>query len=373
MAYGIDVKKKIMIAILAVAAIGAEVILEGTKIQKEGRYYELKSEATTLAAQGFEVLRKYRLTESAVLDLVNDPAGTGLIGPEHSLITNARGVLTAKLTSLNPNFAAIIVEYFGDAGLKNGDAVGLGASGSFPGVNICVYAAMQAMGLHPIPITSVGASNWGANDPAFTWLDMERVLEEEGVFQFHSAAASPGGTNDMGRGLSPEGRRLIWEAIDRNHIQTLSSDNIEESIAKRMQIYESEAGEKGIKAYVNIGGGIASLGSAQNRALIPTGLSTDLGLRNFPRKGVIIQMALSGVPVIHLNQISDIALSHGLPVAPEYMPEVGEGEIFSKEAYNIWVTAGLLVAYLILTFAFITPGFRRRILGQKSPSPSAAG
>lgn len=361
-----------MLAILAVVAIGAEVTLDATKIQKKGRHYDLKMKAATIASEAFDVLKEYRLTESAVLDLVNDPAGTGLIGPEYSLIRNAHGVLTAKLTTLNPNFAAVIVEYFRDAGLRKGDAVALAVSGSFPGMNVNVYAAMEAMGLRPIVITSVGASSWGATDPDFTWLDMENILELEEVFHFYSVVASAGGGDDMGRGLSPEGRQLVRDAMERNSIRLLVSDNIEESIEKRLEVYETEPRPDKVKAYVNIGGGIASLGSSQIRALIPPGLSLDLGLRNIPRKGVIIRMAEKGIPTIHLNDIQTIALRYGLPVAPEYMPEVGEGEIFSKEAYNVWIAAGLLVLYLLLTFGLITPDLRKRIFGRRAPESGAA-
>lgn len=168
----------------------------------------------------------------------------------------------------------------------------------------------------------------------------------------------------MGRGLSPKGRELIREAIERNGIPRIVSKNIEESIRKRLEIYEREAEGKPIRAYVNVGGGIASLGSSQNRLLIPPGLTTDLGLRNFPRKGVMILLAEKGVPVIHLNQIQEIARQHGLPVAPDYMPEVGEGEIFVHTAYNVWVAAALLVVYLLLTFALIIPETFASFLGR---------
>jgi poly-gamma-glutamate system protein len=362
--YQIDTKKKMTIAFLAVVALGCQVVLEATRTEKRMPYYEVKLEASRRAAQAFEVLRRTRLAEGAVLDLSNDPAGTGLIGPEFSLITNARGVLSAKLTSLNPNFAAVIVDYFKRANLQKGDPVAVAVSGSFPGLNICLYAALAAMELQPIIITSVGASNWGAADPSFTWLDMERVLVQEGVFDFYSVVASPGGADDMGRGLSPEGRRLIWEAVDRNGVARLESRNIEESIDKRMEIYAREASPGRVKAYANLGGGIASLGSSQNRALIPPGLSTDLGLRNYPRKGVIIRMAQKGIPVIHLNQIEDIAGRFGLPVAPDYLPDVGEGEVFTRTAYNVWVAAGLLALYVFLTFGLIIPGFRDRLFGR---------
>ena len=38
-------------------------------------------------------------------------------------ITNSRGDLDAKLTSLNPNFAGLFVEFFKEAGVKKGDSI----------------------------------------------------------------------------------------------------------------------------------------------------------------------------------------------------------------------------------------------------------
>ncbi len=97
--------------------------------------------------------------------------------------------------------------------------------------------------MKPIIITSVGASNWGANDPYYTWLDMEKVLFKEGIFENKSVAASIGGGLDRGRGLSPEGRQLIVDAIERNGIEFINEEHLESSIQKRIEIY-NEAPKK---------------------------------------------------------------------------------------------------------------------------------
>ena len=53
-----------------------------------------------------------------------------------------------------------------------------GIVGSFPALNVSLLAACEQMQLRALPITSVGSSMWGANDPAFTWLDMEKLLNQ---------------------------------------------------------------------------------------------------------------------------------------------------------------------------------------------------
>jgi poly-gamma-glutamate system protein len=207
LSWRLDNRRRFILLLLAVVALVMQAVLDHTRTPTRQWDFDLKLEAATRAERAFAAVREHRGLEGASLDMVNDPAGTGLIGPEISMITNATGDLDAKLTSLNPNFAAVLVQYFRQAGLSPGDPVAAAVSGSFPGMNICLYAAMEAMELRPVVITSVGASNWGANSPEFTWLDMETLFFEKGIFHTRSQAATFGGGNDMGRGMSPAGRR----------------------------------------------------------------------------------------------------------------------------------------------------------------------
>ena len=80
----------------------------------------------------------------------------------YSLITTDEGDLDAKLTTLDPNFSAVIVDLLFTAGLEN-DTIAVMLTGSMPGANIALLSACQVMGIHPIIISSIGASQWGAN------------------------------------------------------------------------------------------------------------------------------------------------------------------------------------------------------------------
>ena len=53
-------------------------------------------------------------------DDLND---TGLIGPEWTELTTSLGLLEAKRTALQPDFAALLVKYYQEAGLQLGDTV----------------------------------------------------------------------------------------------------------------------------------------------------------------------------------------------------------------------------------------------------------
>ncbi len=353
-------RRPLILGGLAVLALLLQGVLEWTRTPVRQRDYDLKYAAAEKASAAFMAIRRHRLMEGADVDLVNDPAGTGLIGPEFSLVTNARGDLDAKLTSLNPNWAAVMVELFRRAGLKPGDPVAVAVSGSFPGLNIAVYAALEAMELSPVVITSVGASMWGANDPGFTWLDMEALFAEERIFHVRSHAATLGGGDDMGRGLSPEGRRLLEAAVERNDVPLLASEHIEDAIVKRMALFEERLRGRPCRGYVNVGGGVASLGSSQNKVLIPPGLSMTLRAVNWPRKGNLVLMAERGVPVVHLLEVVDLAREFGLPVTPDYLPAPGEGDIFVRDSYRLPLAAVFFVVYAGLCAMVLAPEVRRR-------------
>jgi poly-gamma-glutamate system protein len=326
------------------------VLNETSKRLRPRPHLQQKLGAASRTIRCFEAIRQARMGLGIPVDRENDPAGTGLIGQEFTLTTTDRGVLEAKLTSVNPNFAALFVQYFHDLNLKPGAHVAMAMTGSFPALNIAALAAAEEMGLHPIPITSVGASMWGANDPEFSWLDMERLLNERGLLETKSIAASLGGSNDRGRGLSPKGRFSLQDAITRNDVQFIHEPTLDESIQRRVDLFDEAAQPGKIKAYVNIGGGAASIGNRLNGTLIKPGINKRLKPYNWSQRGALHHFAQRRVPVVHILNVPSIASTHGFPIAPEVVTPVGEGEIYHQEAYNLHVTVPSLVVYLLLCF-----------------------
>ena len=333
----------------------AFIAVENSKIDVEQEWYKEKLEAAELSQLAANYLKNHHLEKGVFIDVINDPNQTALIGQEYTMVTTDRGYIDAKLSSTNPNFAAIMVQLLKDAGLEERDNVAVAFTGSFPGLNISVIAALETLKLNPIIITSVGASNYGANDPYFTWLDMENVLYKSNVFHNRSVAASIGGGHDVGRGLSPEGRDLIIDAIKRNEVEFINENHLENSIRQRLDIYEQQSNGQPIKAFINVGGGIASLGNTINGKLIPPGLTEYLPMRNFPVKGVIIQMGQKGIPIIHLLNIKKLLTDYGLPYSPIPLPEPGDGGIFTKEKYSMIVTSiATLVLVIVIMLVYLS-------------------
>ncbi len=338
--------------VLAVVSILCYIWAENATVVLRAPHYDAKVHAAERMAAMMDTLRQVQYARGIFPDEINDPNLTALIGQQYTKITTDIGDLEAKWTALNPNMAAVMVTYLKQAELSEGDVVAAGMSGSLPGMNLAFYAACEELGVKPIVITSIGASSWGANDPSFTWLDMEQHLIERGLIDYVSIAASTGGGEDLGRRLSPEGRELIRMAAERNAAPFIKAPTVEESVRRRMALYQEHAGGEPIKLYINIGGGLASLGSAVNADLIPPGLSKRLPVYNYPRRGVINEFADQGVPVLQILNIADIANQFNLPYIPEPLPEPGDGSLFSEKRYNLWVAVAAL-AIVLLTLAVV--------------------
>ena len=175
-------------------------------------------------------------------------------------LTTTLGNLSAKITATNPDFAALLIDLFIRAGLKRGDVIAIGASGSFPSLILATLSAAKALDLKPITICALGSSMWGANNPELTWLDMENILYQQGLLNYRTVASSIGAGEDNGGGLTEEGKNFILSAIQSNQIPLIRESTLEENIHTRLQIYFENAKENKIKLFVNIGGASANFG-----------------------------------------------------------------------------------------------------------------
>lgn len=352
-----------VLVLVSIASVAGFVAVENFKRKVKQPYYEQKIAAAKIAQTAFKTLQVERVRRKIPIDIEADRAQSGMIGEMMSPVTSNPGVLSAKQTSINPNFAAVIVEYLRKAGVRSGDVVAVAFSGSFPSINTNVLAALQALKLKPVIITSAASSQWGANIPEFMWLDMEKVLVDTGVAGFRSVAASLGGIEDRGLGMTKRGKTLLQEAITRNQVQLIDPKDFDDSIAQRIQIYREHAGDLPIKAYVNVGGGTTSVGTHVGKKLFKPGLN-----RSLPAGGAAIQDSVmahfvtEGVPVIHLTQIEQLALHFGFPLHPNVTPPVGQGLIFFRDQYNFWLAGGLLFGILLSMYTFVRSEWGIRIL-----------
>ena len=348
-----------MLSILAL--VGFLISINSTKTEVSSSF-KIKVRAANYMKKSMELLKANRMISGVFIDDENDPNETGLVGSPFSLITTDEGDLDAKLTTLDPNFAAGMVELMTQLNLQKNDTVAVLMTGSMPGANIAVLTALKSLGVTPVTITSVGASQWGANHIDFTWLDMEKILYDNNLITNRSVSASIGGRNDMGRLLSPAGRGIITENITKHGLPLIKKEKLADNIALRMKTFEDVAIITNYKAMINVGGGVASLGTSFNSKLLPAGIIRRSDIQNISLQdggieGVLSKFSKNNIPVLHVLNIKSLTEQLGMPFAPIPLPEIGIGALYAIERYNLIIA---LICLTIISSSVFIVGYQSK-------------
>jgi poly-gamma-glutamate system protein len=371
-----------LLVLVALASVGGYIVVESYRVSQQRPYHRSKVRAARLTQKAFAVIKKTRASLRIPIDEFTDPNESGLIGKAVSQITSKSGQLPAKQSTLNPNWSAVFVDLFRKSGLRKGDTVALGLSGSFPALNIAALAACKTMELNPLIISSVSASMFGANHRKLTWLDMEKSLRDAGLWDYKSLGASYGGIQDIGHGISRKGLKQIKHAIQRNGVTELTGGKCDAHsqenpcltvmIEKRIETYKGATEGAPIRAYINVGGGIASVGSLLDKKRFRSGINTGVPGETLGLDGVMHFFLHKNIPVIHISRIKKLAARYDLPWLPPSMPKPGFGGVFYGESYADWlvwsVLFGIVLALFAITRIDISFIFRRVFSPRKGPS-----
>jgi poly-gamma-glutamate system protein len=314
--------------------------------------------ASTVMEEATEAIREFRVDKGLLIDSSTDINETGLIGIEHSKITTSTGSLESKRTSINPNFAGLVVRLLRECDVQKGDAVAVSASGSFPALIIATLSALKALNVQPLWMSSLGASQWGANHPQFHWLHIWQFLNRSGFFSTPPIALSLGGEGDAGEDMEKEGRLLLLKDIRDSGLPFLNEPDLVRNVALRMTMFEKASKGSEIKVLINIGGSWSNMGIDSMVLHVKPGLNR---IENFPppgRRGVIYAMAAKGIPVIHLLYVRGLTQRYGMPWDPSPLPGPGEGALYrtfgERQKFLFW----LAVTYFILVLLVLL--FMRR-------------
>jgi len=316
--------------------------------------------ASEIMAQAIQVLRGCALGQNIAIDVREDINRTGLVGPESSPLTTSPGHLEAKRTTTNPNFAGLLTLLLKKAGVRRGDAVALGASSSFPALVVASLSALKALQAKPVAICSLGASNWGATCPEFSLLEMLNCLRENDVLDARPVALAVGGEADNGSDMSEEGRALLARKIENSGIFFLQVPDLAANVQKRMKLYEEQAAPAGIKAFINIGGSWANMGTDSSVLRLKPGLAEVVDIPPLERRGVIHEMALRKIPVVHLLYVKGLAERYGLPWDPVPLPQPGEGSLYLVSTKSVRPDLILAGAYLVVMLAALALSRRKK-------------
>lgn len=362
-----------VLILIAIFSIFCLFLVEKVRVQVKQPYYEEKIAASQLAFKAFKAVKHHSKNLGIPIDLESDPSASGLVGQLVTSITSNSGHLDSKQTTINPNFSAIVIDLLKKAKLQKGDTIAVGLSGSFPALNINIYAAIQTLGLKPIVISSASASQWGANNPQFSWLDMEKYLFDKEIFSFRSIAASLGGIEDRGLGITKTGKKILSAVIEKNGVQFIDAPDFQHNLDERMALYGFHSQQSKIRAYINVGGGTISVGRYEGKTLYKPGLNKTMPVGGTSIDSIMTRFNKIGVPVIHFTRVNGLAKKYGLPIAPLEIPSIGEGEIYYRHEYNNWLASTLLVVIVFILYGFIRSDLGYRIIQtvQKDKGPSS--
>jgi poly-gamma-glutamate system protein len=257
-------------------------------------------------------IRAAKAAAGLVRDAGLTSADSALIGAELTPLVTTLGSLEAKRLSVSSAWASELVYRLAEHGVGSGDVVAAGFSGSFPGLNLAVAASCEALGARLITVSSVTSSMWGANQPGFTWPEMEARLVKAGILHRVSGGISLGGERDEALDLEPEARQLARQiqsaAAASLGAEVLSPSSIPEATTTRLQLYDRLAEGRRIVLYINVGGGQVSLGSSAAVLRQRNGFLPAWPFDISPQRGLIARFAERGVPVLTLLNVQDLAL-----------------------------------------------------------------
>lgn len=322
----------------------------GTKVKTP--YYDTQILAAEKMQLCMDAIKGYK-QELLIPMSPHEYFATGMLGDEFNFITTSLGELSAKRTTANPDMAALLVKMFHQVGLEKGDRIGAGFSGSFPSMNIAVICAAQAMGLEVIPITSVGASTYGANNPEISFPEMLHRLYKDGLVYTDSKFVTLGGDYDIGVNMDEELLGEIIKRLEDIGATIYKEKSLEKNVAHRLESY----GE--ISCFVAVGGNVTTAGTAEGAVTLGQGVleeHTSYG-RIDAKSGVIQHYLSQEIRVINILNIKKIASGYGIPFDPLQKTEIGKGNIYFGNSYSKLAIALTLVASVgILIFVKITEG-----------------
>lgn len=329
--------KNMVLVLWALLSIFAVAITNTSTYIGPSKYYEEKKEASLLTERAFAEIKEYKQS-LGIANIDEDVNDTGLIGERYTPITTTLGILESKRTSINPNFAAVIIDMFEEAKIKKGDEVVVTFSGSFPALNIAVMSAIEVFELKPLIMASVGSSSYGANIPNFTYVHMSNYLYEQAVYSRKIDYVSFGGANDTGKEFEETIREDLINYISSNDIELINIEDFKKNIDFRFKLIQKHV--PNYKILINVGGNLISLGKDeasyyQKNGLIKPSLSNFF--ENNDNKGLIQKALENRIPVIQLLNIKSLAYKYGLPYDTKDTVEIGKGEVYFEKKNSLMI------------------------------------
>jgi poly-gamma-glutamate system protein len=289
----------------------SRLVTAGNSIRVDQELAAKADRAEELVAKAEKLLREAKSQASIPLPDGLSPQDSSFLGEELTPLVTTLGNLEAKRMAANPRWAYTLTYKLHQEGVRAGDIVAASFSGSFPALNTSVMAACSVLQARVIAISSVTASNWGANQAGFTWPEIEARLVQAGLFTPASVAITLGGAEDRAEDLEADAQALASE-IQRASALALRAEilmprDLRQSIDQRLRIYRLHSSRHAPALYINVGGSTASLGTSLAILRQRSGFLRAMPFDLSSNRGVIARFAEMGVPVLNLLNIRDLA------------------------------------------------------------------
>ncbi len=330
----------------ALICIAGVLLAVFTSHVEENPYSDVQKAAAQRMYEAEQYLKEALLEQGIEIE-AEDLNKTGLLGPEFTELTSTPGNVDAKRTALDPNFAAAMVGYYYKAGLRKGDVVAIGTSGSFPGLLIAAVTAATEMELDTRIIASCGSSMHGATRPDFNIFDILFLLEEGGFGKFDLLAVSPGGSNDEGGSVLEDilyfgTKELARQLCLDTGKPVLQYEDMADNIMARLELYGRD-----VDLFVNVGGASPNCGTSSYTLNFPQGLVTDPPtIPTTPYRGLNYEYAARGVPVLNLLNVKLLSQENGIAYDSVPLTSPGEGGAYYSTEYNTFFIAVAVVLAL---------------------------
>lgn len=336
---------EIILVIFAVLFIFIQYFLKPKEFKIKTKYYSemiLAKDRTELIQNEIKL---EKLRRGIKIDENIDKNKTGLIGEEWTEISTTLGSLESKRISTNPDFSALFVKILKENGLKKGDIVAANFSSSFPALNLAFIIAADILELNTVIITSTGSSTYGGNIEEFDYLDMENYLYSNGFIKNRSIAWSLGGAGDVGKDFTDITIERLKRKNTNYNLDFFYNENLEKNIQERYEYYLKKSRNK-IKAFINIGGNIVSLGNSMS---ILNNYKIKLENDNI-HSGLVGKFLEDKIPVFYLLNLKNISLYYGISYDMDNFSKTKFSKIYYEESKNIF---NYLIIFLFFIFLFI--------------------
>ena len=351
----LSIRSAKVLLVLGVVSITVLTIVEHSITLQRQVYYEEKLKASLLNHhfQNY-IIESFGKSDGDSDIEVNERLSLALLGT---------GKLSNKLITINPNFSAMIVDQFKRAGIERGDVVVLCCSNSYPALNLATCAAIESLELTPILITLETKPKDKERKSRRIWYAMQESLYKQGLISFQSESIVVSEYQNACSTSYVEGIEYQLNNEDKKRFGLFNMSRLNESI-KCASVHLNQV--KNIKLFINIGGGVVSLGSYKNASKLPSGLHLRLKPGKFKDKqGVLFEMAEKKIPVLNLFNVQELVYKYDLPKDALPLCKAGEGTLFQEYKYNMVIVVITTTIFMVFIITVLYHDKKQNTLGTK--------